>query len=266
MRDDVQIFRDLYNVERLEVLHGPNAMIFGRGGGGGVVNRVPKRPTLDAAREPAASGDGDGGFRGRRPRPAARPQSRLPPERNLPGRRQLPRPRRFKRWGINPTVALLAGRDTRSTCPTSISTIAAPPIAASRPTAASRCPRLHANLFGDPRRQLALPTSISPRLAIEHDFRDGLTLRNRTMFGDYDKFYQNIYPTADQRATGLGHARRLQQSQRPARTCSARPISSGRTGSAASTRRCCSASSSAMPSLGNLRKTRRLHRRQHRAR
>ena len=30
-------------------------------------------------------------------------------------------------------------------------------------------------------------------LATEHQFADGLTLRNRTMAGDYDKFYQNIF-------------------------------------------------------------------------
>ena len=42
MRDDGQIYRDLYNTERLEFLKGPNAMIFGRGGGGGVLNRVLK--------------------------------------------------------------------------------------------------------------------------------------------------------------------------------------------------------------------------------
>ncbi|HEX4935242.1 MAG TPA: TonB-dependent receptor plug domain-containing protein, partial [Gemmatimonadaceae bacterium] len=40
VRDDAQYFRDLYNVERVEVLKGPNAMVFGRGGGGGVINRV----------------------------------------------------------------------------------------------------------------------------------------------------------------------------------------------------------------------------------
>ena len=41
-RDDAQIIRDLYNIARIEVLKGPNAMIFGRGGGGGVINRVLK--------------------------------------------------------------------------------------------------------------------------------------------------------------------------------------------------------------------------------
>ena len=43
VRDDVQYYRDLYNLERVEALKGPNAMIFGRGGGGGVVNRVTKQ-------------------------------------------------------------------------------------------------------------------------------------------------------------------------------------------------------------------------------
>jgi catecholate siderophore receptor len=33
VRDDVQYYRDLYNLERIEALKGPNAMIFGRGGG-----------------------------------------------------------------------------------------------------------------------------------------------------------------------------------------------------------------------------------------
>ena len=42
VRDDVQYYRDLYNLDRIEALKGPNAMIFGRGGGGGVVNRVVK--------------------------------------------------------------------------------------------------------------------------------------------------------------------------------------------------------------------------------
>ena len=42
MRDDTQYFRDLYNVERIEVLKGPNGMMFGRGGVGGVINRVTR--------------------------------------------------------------------------------------------------------------------------------------------------------------------------------------------------------------------------------
>jgi catecholate siderophore receptor len=43
VRDDVQYYRPLYNLERIEVLRGPYALIFGRGGGGGIVNRVQRR-------------------------------------------------------------------------------------------------------------------------------------------------------------------------------------------------------------------------------
>ncbi|MGL4395705.1 MAG: TonB-dependent receptor, partial [Hyphomicrobium sp.] len=51
VRDDVQYFRDLYNVSSLEVLKGPTAMVFGRGGGGGVINRVTKQADGEAVRE-----------------------------------------------------------------------------------------------------------------------------------------------------------------------------------------------------------------------
>lgn len=63
VRDDVQYFRPLYNLERVEVLKGPYALIFGRGGGGGIVNRVQKAP-LDGAdfTEIRAMGDSFGGY------------------------------------------------------------------------------------------------------------------------------------------------------------------------------------------------------------
>ena len=51
VRDDVQYYRDLYNLERVETMKGPNAMIFGRGGGGGVINRVTKEAQFSALRE-----------------------------------------------------------------------------------------------------------------------------------------------------------------------------------------------------------------------
>jgi catecholate siderophore receptor len=44
VRDDVQYFRSLYNIERVEILKGPFALIFGRGGSGGIINRVQKTP------------------------------------------------------------------------------------------------------------------------------------------------------------------------------------------------------------------------------
>ncbi len=50
LRDDVQYFRSFYNIERVEALKGANAMIFGRGGGGGVINRVTKVAQFDSNR------------------------------------------------------------------------------------------------------------------------------------------------------------------------------------------------------------------------
>lgn len=46
-RDDVQYYRALYNVEQVEILRGPNALLFGRGGTGGILNRVSKKATID---------------------------------------------------------------------------------------------------------------------------------------------------------------------------------------------------------------------------
>ena len=61
--------------------------------------------------------------------------------------------------------------------------------------------------------------STSARSRFEHEFADGLTLRNRTLFADYDKFYQNIYPNSAvlrrPRPCRGRHARRVQQPQRP---------------------------------------------------
>lgn len=43
-RDDMQYTRDLGNTERVEVLKGPAAVLYGRGSTGGIVNRVSKKP------------------------------------------------------------------------------------------------------------------------------------------------------------------------------------------------------------------------------
>ncbi|WP_295486364.1 TonB-dependent siderophore receptor [uncultured Pseudomonas sp.] len=44
VRDDSQYVRDLHNIERVEVLKGPAAVLYGRGSQGGIVNRVSKAP------------------------------------------------------------------------------------------------------------------------------------------------------------------------------------------------------------------------------
>eukprot|EP01030_Chromulinospumella_sphaerica_P003239 gene3239-3166_t len=45
VRDDALYFRDLSNIERVEVLKGPASVLYGRGSAGGLINRVTKKPS-----------------------------------------------------------------------------------------------------------------------------------------------------------------------------------------------------------------------------
>jgi catecholate siderophore receptor len=47
MRDDALYFRDLSNIEQIEVLKGPAAVLYGRGSSGGLINRITKKPGAD---------------------------------------------------------------------------------------------------------------------------------------------------------------------------------------------------------------------------
>ena len=50
LRDDALYFRDLSNIERIEVLKGPSAVLYGRGSSGGLINRVTKKPIFGETR------------------------------------------------------------------------------------------------------------------------------------------------------------------------------------------------------------------------
>jgi len=47
VRDDALYFRDLSDTERIEVLKGPAAVLYGRGSSGGLINRVTKKPVFE---------------------------------------------------------------------------------------------------------------------------------------------------------------------------------------------------------------------------
>ncbi len=206
IRDDVQYFRDFYNVDRVEVLKGPNAMIFGRGGGGGVVNRVIKRSSLGPHRQALLSGDSFGGFRltGDFDQPLGKSigvRLNAMYEDGDSFRRHVD----LERTAINPTVAFLPGSDTRidlsyeylhdrRTADRGVPSLAGGPLKGSDRT-----------FFGDPDKSFAKAGVHLATFGFEHRFGDGLTLRNRTLYGDYDKFYQNIYPNGP--VTGAGTVR-----------------------------------------------------------
>ncbi|UIJ44202.1 TonB-dependent siderophore receptor [Sphingomonas cannabina] len=58
-RDDGLYFRDLSNVERIEVVKGPAAVLYGRGSSGGLINRVTKKPDVDIASAAVSAGSFD---------------------------------------------------------------------------------------------------------------------------------------------------------------------------------------------------------------
>ncbi|MBI2682734.1 MAG: TonB-dependent siderophore receptor [Acidobacteriales bacterium] len=47
VRDDAPYYRDLSGLERIEVMKGPAAALYGRGSAGGVINRVTKKPEFE---------------------------------------------------------------------------------------------------------------------------------------------------------------------------------------------------------------------------
>ncbi|RJG17747.1 TonB-dependent receptor [Massilia cavernae] len=47
LRDDALYFRDMSNIEQVEVVKGPASVLYGRGSSGGLINRITKKPGVD---------------------------------------------------------------------------------------------------------------------------------------------------------------------------------------------------------------------------
>ncbi len=207
LRDDVQYFRDFYNVSRVEVLKGPNAMIFGRGGGGGIVNRVMKRTTFEPHYGGDASLDTFGGWRA-----SADLDQPLGQAIGLRVNALYEDGDSFRsgvdllRYGINPTLGFRYGDDSRidlsyeyfrdqRTTDRGVPSVT-DPAGIDRPLKG-----FDTTFFGDADDSNSNAVVHRLGLSVEHRFSDALTLRHRTSYGVYDKFYQNIYPTNLDEAT-----------------------------------------------------------------
>ncbi len=195
VRDDVQYFRDLYNVERVEGLKGANALIFGRGTGGGVINRVTKDAEWAPTREVTVQGGSYGTRRG-----AVDVGQGVSETVALRLNGMYENSDRFRhdvsieRYGINPAMTLAAGPDTRitanfehfydyRTADRGIPSFQGQPAEADART-----------FFGDPSQSWSDARINVGTALIEHDVAPALQLRNRILYGDYDKMYQNVFP------------------------------------------------------------------------
>ncbi|MBK3406417.1 TonB-dependent siderophore receptor [Methylorubrum populi] len=205
IRDDVQYYRDLYNIQRIEVLKGPNAMIFGRGGGGGVVNRVLKEADGVAVREIVAQG---GQFANKRV--AVDVGDRLSD--NVFFRmngvfEDTATYRDFvdiRRYGVNPTMTFLIGPQTTLKLSYEYfhddrTTDRGIPSQFGRPY---RYRDNTSTFFGNP---FLSQTYVNAHIAtaqLDHVFENGVVMRSQSRFADYNKFYQNVFPGGAVNAAG----------------------------------------------------------------
>jgi catecholate siderophore receptor len=195
VRDDVQYFRDLYNVERVEGLKGANALIFGRGTGGGVINRVTKEAQWAPTREVTVQGGSYGTRRG-----AVDVGQGVSETVALRLNGMYENSDRFRRdvnverYGITPAVTFAAGVNTRitanfehfydyRTADRGIPSFQGHPADADTRT-----------FFGDPSQSWSDARINVGTALIEHDLAPALQIRNRTVYGDYNKVYQNVFP------------------------------------------------------------------------
>ena len=206
IRDDVQYYRDLYNLERVEALKGPNAMIFGRGGAGGVVNQVTKEAGFQVLREVSLQS----GMYGNKRLTADvdEPLSATVAVR-LNGMFEDSGSFRhavgLRRYGIAPAFTIAPSPRTRITVRYEY--------LHDRRVADRGIPSFQgrpadvdvATFYGNPNLSDVRAHTAVASATVEHRAR-GLTIHNRTLFGDYDRFYQNFVPgavTADQRQVPL---------------------------------------------------------------
>ncbi len=205
MRDDVQYYRPLYNLEQVEILRGPNALLFGRGGTGGILNRVTKKGVIgDSFTDVRAGIDSFGGY-------SVWLDSNIGGNRTAAFRlnamyEKLDNHRDFfdgERIGFNPTGRFLIS--DRTTLDVSYEYIdhdrfidrGIPTGTDGRPVEA-----FEDIVFGDPELNRTTLEAHLFRAALQHEFSASLKGNVSAFYGDYDKFYQNFYVSSyDQAAT-----------------------------------------------------------------
>ena len=199
IRDDVQTYRDFYNTDRLEVLKGPNGMIFGRGASGGAINRVSKEAGWDPVSEIKLT---YGAYNQKRSsidignaiNDVAAFRLNAVYEESDSYRSGV----NLKRYGVNPTFTITPTDNTKITLGAEYFK--------DQHIGDRGIPSIGSGLNNRPYRLEDYQTfygnaSLSPNetetkalnAMVEHAFNDKLSIRNRTRYASYDKFYQNVY-------------------------------------------------------------------------
>lgn len=199
LRDDSQYYRPLYNVERIEVLKGANALIFGRGGGGGAINRVMKTADpMDQFINTAGTIDSFGAFA--LAADANQPLSDMVALRLTGTYEELDNHRNFyegRFFGISPTLTADLGPATRLTASYTYDDDARvvdrgiPSFGGEPVTGFDRV------FFGSTDGFNASTNEAHiARARIDHALSDAISVNASVQYADYDKFYGNTLPGA----------------------------------------------------------------------
>src|SRR5882724_7695119 len=206
-RDDVQYFRDLYNTQSIEVRKGPSALIFGRGAGGGLVNRTLKEADGSRIYEATAQ---TGSYNDRRVSLDAGQaiNENVAARLNVfyEGSDTSRDYGHLERYGINPTVTLKPSDDTKIKLSYEFfhdfrladrgNPSQGIPGGATRfnPTAPFAPNGDLTTFFGSPIYNSAKVEVQTAMAIVEHDFGNGLNVRNGSIYSDYNRGYRNVYP------------------------------------------------------------------------
>jgi catecholate siderophore receptor len=202
-RDDLQYLRDLYTVDRVDVLKGPSALAFGRGAGGGTINRVTKQADGEHVRDVTVS---IGSFD--HARAAVDLGNSLSPTVGLRLNAMYEDSGSYRdgvsveRGGVAPTAKFdLAPRTSLSLSAEHFederTVDRGVPSDGGRPFSGSQ-----KAFFGNPDINNSDIEVNTLTAVVDHSFSGTLTLRSSLFYGDYDKFYQNTYAATPVSALG----------------------------------------------------------------
>ena len=215
IRDDSQYTRDLHNIERVEVLKGPAAVLYGRGSQGGIVNRVSKAPEHGRRSTIEAQG-GSQDLRSLYADLSADPSDTLSLRLNLGNEdknsfrdgidgnhRQLFAP--SMSWQITPELNWLVQYEYSRYDRTPDRGIPGNPLTG-RPADVSR-----KTTYGDTQRDYINDRAESLRSRLNYELNDQWQLRHTFSLFTLESDFDNTYLTAYRPATGLVDRQRWQQ-------------------------------------------------------
>jgi catecholate siderophore receptor len=194
IKDDAEYYRDLYNIEKIDVLMGANGILFGKGGGGGIINRVSKQAMFEDFNRATIQ---LGSFDSKRTTFDVNQTitDRLAMRINIMGEKSdsFVSGVEFEKQAINPVFTFLLDDKTtlkfgREYFHDQRIGYRGIPSQNGRPYNSNRD-----QYFGFASKSPNEVSVNSSFFSIEHNFSDSVSIKNTTRFTDYDKYYSNVY-------------------------------------------------------------------------